>query len=163
MFSPWHCGRKQNSRVDKLFVIFLKISKGKMIDQIIKFEKVKISHAMTEMRARNKNKEGILGRHSYVIVSGLSLRQVKLRCHTLTTMFCQLHVPVSLPVIFVSFVCTCTDHLIKSLSCKHNHAVHMARKNVETKPVMEDNDCPDETHSEVLKSHVHQEAPAIYY
>ena len=32
-----------------------------MIDQIIKFEKDKINHSMTEMRARNKNKEGILG------------------------------------------------------------------------------------------------------
>ena len=143
-----------------LLIFCLKISKDKMIDQIIKFEKDKINHSMTEMRARNKNKEGILGRHSYVIMSGLSLHQVKLRCHTLSTTFCQLHVPVSLPVIFVCFVCTCTDHLIKSLSCKHNHAVHMARNNVETKPVMEDNDCPDETHSELLKSQVHQESPS---
>ena len=53
---------------------------------------------------------------------------------------------------------TCTDYLIKSLSCKHIHAVHMARNNVEIKPVVEENDCPDYTHSlEVLKSLVHQE------
>ena len=54
--------------------------------------------------------------------------------------------------------CTCTDYLIKSLSCKHIHTVHMARNNVEIKPVVEENDCPDYTHSlEVLKSLVHQE------
>ena len=56
------------------------------------------------------------------------------------------------------YTCTCTDYLIKSLSCKHIHAVHMARNNVEIKPVVEENDCPDYTHSlEVLKLLVHQE------
>ena len=58
------------------------------------------------------------------------------------------------------YTCTCTGYLIKSLSCKHIHAVHMARNNVEIKPVVEENDCPDYTHSlEVLKSLVHQEKP----
>ena len=56
------------------------------------------------------------------------------------------------------YTCTCTDYLIKSLSCKHFYAVHMARNNVELKPVVEENDCPDYTHSlEVLKPLVHQE------
>ena len=56
------------------------------------------------------------------------------------------------------YTCTCTDYLIKSLSCKHIHAVHVAKNNVEIKPVVEENDCPDYTHSlEVLKSLVHQE------
>ena len=53
---------------------------------------------------------------------------------------------------------TCTVYLVKSLICKHIHAVHMARNNVEIKAVVEENDCPDYTHSlEVLKSLVHQE------
>ena len=56
------------------------------------------------------------------------------------------------------YTCTCTESLIKSLSCKHIHEVHRARNNVEIKPVVEENDCPDYTHSlEVLKSLVHQE------
>ena len=57
------------------------------------------------------------------------------------------------------YTCTCTDYLIKSLSCKHIiYAVHIARNSVEIKLVVEENDCPDYTHSlEVLKSLVHQE------
>ena len=48
--------------------------------------------------------------------------------------------------------------LLIVLAVKHFHAVHMARNNVEIKPVVEENDCPGYTHSlEVLKSLVHQE------
>ena len=123
MFSPWHYGkhkmyaesfhkvlkvvyfnRKQNRRVDNLLLMLLKICRDKQIDQIIKFEKGKTTHRMKKIRARHKQGERILGIQELCDnewpVPSSSQTDVTYTVNNV----CQLHVPVSLYVIFAIYV-----------------------------------------------------------
>ena len=117
---------------------------------------------MTEMRARHKKGEGILGiqqlcdnEWSVPSSSQTDMSYNVLSYNVLSaTCTCKLICNFCF-VCEHMYTCTCTDYLIKSLSCKHIHAMHMVRNNIEN---VEENDCPDYTHSlEVLKSLVPQE------
>lgn len=121
---------KHNRRIDQLLSVLFKIARDKEFERLIKHEKGKMTHRISEMNKRHRaaitledihnNSETIWqvpsqslgGSTQYTVQRILQQCDCKIRCSE-----CR--------VCMHLYSCSCVDYAIHNTACKHIHAVHM--------------------------------------
>ena len=125
--------QKQNRRVDALLNVLLKLARDKAFERLIKTEKGKLTHKISEVNKRHTSAEKVSecttvtsisqdhwtiksaqGQSSYTIKksSPQACSSCPLKCS---------HCGVCMHM----YSCTCLDSILHSTACKHVHLVHM--------------------------------------
>ena len=123
--------KKQNRRVDKLIHFLLKIARDKVFDRIIKTQKGKMTHRLSEIMKRHKNAEEALTSVNVQCLSEGKLWRVEsvskqkaynVERNSALQCSCKLSC-LTCKVCVHSFTCTCMDFILHATVCKHIHIV----------------------------------------
>eukprot|EP00794_Sanderia_malayensis_P006481 gene6481-7221_t len=122
--------RRQNKRVDHLLCTLLKIARDKVFDGLIKAQKGKRTFKQRETDRRHKRAMEIDQNHITQIENGkwdVRSQEEKKKFYDVkrNKPDCSCQMQCSLcQVCQHLYTCSCTDFTIRSLACKHIHAVH---------------------------------------
>ena len=124
---------KRNQRVDTLLVTLLKISRDKAFGRLLKLEKGKNTHRISEINRRHKCAEKMTMDNAYSILTVEQDMEWTVQSQSDQSVIyiirrqsepCTCHVRCKLCNICAhSFTCTCLDSILRSTICKHIHLV----------------------------------------
>ena len=124
---------KHNRRIDHLLSVLLRIARDKVYDRLIKSEKGKSTHRISEINRRHRVAEDLIKANIAVVSMEQSLWEVCSSSQSNTKYVvrrlnencdCKLRC-ASCAVCVHMYTCSCVDSAVHSTACKHTHVVHM--------------------------------------
>ena len=128
---------KHNRRVDFLLHILLKISRDKVFEQLIKLEKGKYTHRVSEINKRHKSISTLEPLSENIqAIDDLSWNVSSARDGSITyvvkivkeTCTCNLRCSMCGACVHM-YTCTCIDSTLHATVCKHAHAIKTMTSN----------------------------------
>ena len=125
--------QKQNRRVDFLLHTLLKIAKDKIFDRVIKLEKGKFTHRVSEINKRHKSASNIGHLSKQIVEKNANTWSVPSETDSSLRYTVKLVIPIcncqlrcsTCKVCIHLYSCTCMDATLHATVCKHVHLVKM--------------------------------------
>lgn len=124
--------KKQNRRIDMLLHVLLKIARDKVFERVLKTQKGKMTHRLSEINKRHKLIDKLKGVSQITPLNDTSWNVSSSNGHSTYTVTkvmvgsCSCQLRCRTCGVFVhDFTCTCIDFIVHATVCKHIHFIKL--------------------------------------